>query len=93
MPTKSVEDLEAGARIRGHLRQQMAERGISKAELSRRIQADDGQVTRLLNGSRVPGVGQVLRICRGLKISASRLLEEDPAPRYQEAPTGNKSHT
>lgn len=92
MPTKSTEDLEAGARIRGHLRQQMAERGINRAELARRIKADDGQLTRLLNGTRVPGAGQILRICRGLRLSATRLLEEEPAAKYREVPTGNKSH-
>lgn len=82
MSTKSAEDLEAGARIRAHLRQQMKERGIDRAELARRILADNGNTTRILNGERVPGAGQILRICRGLKINPTRLLEEDPPAEF-----------
>jgi transcriptional regulator with XRE-family HTH domain len=82
MSSKSVEDLEAGARIRAHLRQQMKERGIDKAELARRIHADNGNTTRLLKGERVPGAGQILRICRGLKINPTRLLEENPPEEF-----------
>jgi len=82
---KSEEDLEVEARIRAHLRQQMEERHITIAELARRIRTDDGNVNRILKGGRGLGLGIALRICRGLKITASRLLEEDPPARYSDA--------
>lgn len=79
---KTVEDLEAEARVRAHLRQQMEERHISRAELARRIGSDDGNMTRLLNGTRGVGLGLVVRICRELSITPTRLLLEDPQPKY-----------
>ena len=79
---KTTEDLEAEARIRAHLRQQMDERSLSRAELARRVGSDDGNMTRILDGSRGAGLGLVLRICRGLHITATRLLEEDPPARF-----------
>ena len=84
MSTKSPEDLWVGARIRAHLRQQMKDRGIDRAELARRIKADNGNTTRILNGERVPGAGQLLRICWGLNLTATRLLEENPPTVYFE---------
>jgi transcriptional regulator with XRE-family HTH domain len=82
---KTAEDLEAEARIRGHLRQQVAERKITPTELARRIRADSGNITRILAGTRgIKSLGQVLRICRGLGITATRLLEEDAAPEYRD---------
>lgn len=84
VPHKSPEDHEAAARIRAHLRQQMHERGIHQTELARRIGCDDGNIKRVLEGSRSVGLGQVLRICRGLKITATKLLEEDPPERFSD---------
>lgn len=85
VPKKTAEDLEAEARIRAHLRHQMAERRITATELARRIKADDGNITRILGGTRgVKSLGQVLRICRGLGLTATRLLEEDAPPQYRD---------
>lgn len=82
---KTPEDLEAEARIRGHLRQQMAERGITQTELARRIGRDNGDIVRLLDGSRgIRSLGLVLRICRALKITPTRLLEENADPQYRD---------
>jgi DNA-binding Xre family transcriptional regulator len=82
VPAKSAEDLEANNRIRAHLRQQMEERSIDKAELARRVRINDGNLSRQLDDQRGFSVGQVLRICRSLKITPTRLLEEDPPARY-----------
>lgn len=80
--SKSQEDIEAGARIRAHLRKQMKERSIDKAELARRIGADSGNTSRILSGARIPGAGQILRICRGLGINATALIEENPPAEF-----------
>lgn len=82
MGTKSPEDLEVEARIRAHLKQQMAERQIHQTELAHRIGCDDGNITRILKGERGFGLGQALRISRALKITPTRLLEEDPPDQY-----------
>jgi DNA-binding Xre family transcriptional regulator len=82
MGAKSAEDLEAEARVRAHLRQQMDERSIHQTELAHRIGADDGNITRILGGERGIGLGLVLRICRALKITPTRLLEEDPPEKF-----------
>lgn len=74
---KSSEDLEVEARIRGHIRQQMKERGINQAELARRIGTTEATASRILSGHRGIGVGMALKIARGLHITPSRLLEED----------------
>jgi DNA-binding Xre family transcriptional regulator len=79
---KTTEDVEANERIRAHLRQQMEERAIDKAELSRRVKINAGNLTRQLAGDRGFSIGQVLRICRALKLTPTRLLEEDPPQRY-----------
>lgn len=82
VPKKSGEDLEAEARVRAHLRQQMRERSIDQAELARRIGSDDGNMSRILSGGRGIGLGQALRISRALKITPTRLLEEDPPDEF-----------
>lgn len=82
---KTAEDYEAEARIRGHLRQQMHDRRINIAELARRVGSDDGNMTRILNGDRGIGLGLTLRIIRGLKLNATRLLEEDAPERFDDA--------
>lgn len=84
MARYSAEDIEVGARIRAHLRQQMSERGIDRAEMARRIGASPSNVTRILQGERIPSAGQILRICRGLKINPTRLIEEDPPAAFRD---------
>jgi transcriptional regulator with XRE-family HTH domain len=81
---KWTEDIEAAARFRGHLRQQMSERAISRTELARRLDSDSGNLTRILNGERVPTIGMVLRACRVLRLSPTRVLEESPPPTFDD---------
>lgn len=57
-------------------------RGIDKAELARRIGADDGNVNRILSGARGLGLGMAVRISVGLGINLIQLLEENPKPKY-----------
>jgi transcriptional regulator with XRE-family HTH domain len=77
-PPKTTEDRDVEERIRRHIRHEMEERGISRAELARMLKADDGNVSRILSGDRGIGLGLVLRICRGLRITPTRLLEHEP---------------
>lgn len=94
VPKKTPEDLEAEARIRAHLRQQVKERNITPTELARRIGADDGNITRILKGTRgIKSLGQVLRICREMKLTATRLLEEDPPLQYRDEAQPVEDHS
>lgn len=83
--TTTTEDLEAEARVRAHLRQQMQERGINQGELARRVGSSEGNMSRLLRGERGFGLGLVLRICRALEVTPTRLLEENPPERFFDA--------
>jgi len=83
--TTTTEDLEAEARVRAHLRQKMQERGINQGELARRVGSSEGNMSRLLRGERGFGLGLVLRICRALEVTPTRLLEENPPERFFDA--------
>ena len=83
--SKWAEDLEAAARFRGHLRQQMEDRDISMTELARRMDSDNGNMSRILNGERVPTIGMILRACRVLRMNPTRVLEEDAPVRFDDA--------
>jgi transcriptional regulator with XRE-family HTH domain len=83
VPRKTDDDLKVEDRIRAHMRQQMRERGISQAELARRMNYDASAISRVLGGLRgAIRPGFVVRLCAALKITPTRLLEEDPPQRY-----------
>jgi transcriptional regulator with XRE-family HTH domain len=82
VPRKSAEDLEGGARIRAHIRQAMHERGIDQAEVARRIGVKESTVSRILSAGRIPQVGIIIRISRGLKINYTKLLDEDASTEF-----------
>lgn len=82
MPTNDSDDLLIAARIRAHVREQMHDRSLSGAEVARMIDADKSSVYKLLAGERIPRIGQILRICKGLRITPSRLLEGDPPAKF-----------
>ena len=75
-------DLVVEARIRAHLRQQMQDREIHQTELARIAGIDNGNIKRILSGERGAGLGVVLRICDALKITPTRLLEQDPPDEF-----------
>lgn len=92
---RTEEDLRVERRIRAHLRQQMESREIDMTELAKRIGYDNGAMSRVLRGERGIGLGLVLRIVNGLHITASRLLEEDPAAEFfgqDDAPPNGRNH-
>jgi len=63
----------------------MQERGINQGELARRVGSSEGNMSRLLRGERGFGLGLVLRICRALEVTPTRLLEENPPERFFDA--------
>jgi transcriptional regulator with XRE-family HTH domain len=79
---KSEADKHVEDRIRAHVRQQMDERGIDAAEVSRRTGVDDGLLSRVLSGERGIGFATLLKFCDGLKITPTRILETDPPAEY-----------
>ena len=79
---RDEDDLLAAARVRAHLREQMALRGINRTELAKRIGQSKQNAGKILNGTRGLGLGVALKICRGLRITATRLLEEDPPDEF-----------
>lgn len=89
--TKKAEEIEAERRVRGHLRQQMAQRNINQAELARRLKTSEAVVSLFLSGERGLKVWLILRICRSLGFTATHLLEEDPPARYLDDPSPNDS--
>lgn len=79
---KSDADKHIEERIRAHVRQQMDERGIDQAEVSRLTDVDDGLLSRILNADRGIGLATLLKLCKGLKITPSRILETDPPAEF-----------
>lgn len=75
---KLPEELEAEAKVRAHLRQQMEERDIDQAELASLLDTTEATVSRILSGDRGIGLGLFVRICRRLGVTATRLLEHAP---------------
>lgn len=79
---KSEADRHIENRIRAHIRQQMEERGIDQAEVARLTDVDDGLLSRILGETRGVGLATLLKLCQGLKITPSRILETDPPSKF-----------
>jgi transcriptional regulator with XRE-family HTH domain len=82
MAGKSEDDVSAMRRIRAHFRQQMAERGLSQNELGSRCGLSSGTISKIMTADRGVKVGIVLKLLRGLGISGTRLLEENPPEQF-----------
>lgn len=85
MTTKTADDLAIEARIRAHIRQQMKERGYTTYEaVAAKVGLDPTYIGRILSTHRGIGLGAVMKIAKGLKITPTRLLEEDPPDEYRD---------
>ena len=82
MPRKSESDRHIEERIRAHIREEMADRQIKQAEVAELTGIDDGHLSRILEGERGVGFTTLLKLCRGLGITPTRMLESDPPLRY-----------
>jgi transcriptional regulator with XRE-family HTH domain len=81
--SKSADDLLAAYRIRAHLRKALAQRDLTKIEMARRLNVDDGNLGRLLTGERHSfTAGQVLAISREFRVNPTQLLEEPPPAEF-----------
>lgn len=72
------------ARVRGHLRQYVAEREIDHAALAKLLSVNEGTVSRILNGTRGVGLGMALRIHRECDVSPWRLMKENAPEQYDD---------
>lgn len=70
--------------MRGHLRQQMTERGLDISDLARRCGVSPSGMNRILWGGRGVGLGLVVRIARNLHINPTRLLLEEAPERFRD---------
>jgi transcriptional regulator with XRE-family HTH domain len=86
MPKVTPEAADVARRVRGHLRQQMAERGLNQSALAKRLGLSRQALSQLLTGERGIGVGTILRVSGALHITPTRLMEEDPDPRFADPP-------
>lgn len=82
MASKNAEDQEIEARIRGHIRREMVERGLGVNEAGRKLGLGNGTLSRILSEERGFGSGFILRVQRAWAIPSKLLIEEDPEPRF-----------
>lgn len=82
MPRKSQGDKMVEARIRAHVREAMHERGADQAKICALTGIDDGHMSRIIAGTRGIGFTTLLKLCKGLKITPTRMLETNPPKRF-----------
>lgn len=82
-------EAEIRQRIASHLQYQMERRGLTKAQMARRLGVSESNLGRMLSGDRGMSAGFVLRVHRLLSISAEQLLGEEPR-RSPPAPRQNQ---
>ncbi|PCJ23224.1 MAG: transcriptional regulator [Flavobacteriales bacterium] len=60
----------------GQIRKKRIEKGISQAELARKIYKDKQSLERVENGKTNPSIYYLLEVARGLDLSLNELLSE-----------------
>lgn len=87
MAAKNRWDAEASRRIAAHVEAQIASRGITKAEMSRRLGVSESNLGRMLTGSRGMSAGFALAVHRRLSIPGDVLFDEEPRSVRSAAPS------
>ncbi len=82
VPKKTTEDHEIEARVCGHIRREMVERGLGVNATGRRLGLGGGTLSKILNGERGFKAGFLLRLQRAFRLPAKMLLEEDPPSEF-----------
>lgn len=80
----SQDDRDGMRRIRAHFRAAANERGISQNALAELCGLSSGRISKIMNTEGAIKVGTILQLLRGLGITATRLLEENPDPEFFE---------
>lgn len=75
-------DKIAMRRIRAHVRAYQAESGASQNEVATRCQMTSGTFSKIMTSDRGTEVGNVLKLLLGLGLTATKLLEENPDPKF-----------
>jgi transcriptional regulator with XRE-family HTH domain len=76
-------DKDAMRRIRAHIRERMADGGgISQNEIAKRCLMTSGTLSKIMTEDRGVKVGMVLKLLIGLGVSGTKLLEENPDPKF-----------
>lgn len=83
--SKTEDDLEIEARLRGHLRQFMAEADKNYEGMADLLDVNVSTVQRYLTGLRGFGAGMAYTIMKRCRISPWRLLQEDAPEQYDDA--------
>lgn len=81
---KSPEDRQMEERIRAHIRRRMEELRVGVTEAAAMVGCDQGNLSKILTGSRGIGVGLAARIFTGLKIDPLAMFLRDPELRFFE---------
>lgn len=78
VPRADQEELEIEARIRLWIEAEMRERRIDQTTMAKRIGMSQGNLSKVLKGTRGIGLGPLSRIRRLVGVSWVRLMEEGP---------------
>jgi hypothetical protein len=74
---KPVED-----RIRAYIRQRMTQRGLGVTAAARQLESDQGNLTRILLGSRGVSAGLAFRVSTQFDIDLEGLFHRDPPEHF-----------
>lgn len=80
---KSADDRELSERVCAWIAYEQKRHSISQNEMARRLELKSGDLSRYMNGERIPACGFVLRAARVLTevTTAQLLFESPPTPR------------
>ncbi len=75
-------DRDAMRRIRAHIRAVMDDTGATQNEVGARCGMSSGTLSKIMTNDRGIKVGMVLKLALGLGITSTKLLEENPDPKF-----------
>jgi transcriptional regulator with XRE-family HTH domain len=81
----SQDDIDGMRRVRAHIRAAAKDKGVSQNALAQRCGLTSGRMSKIMSpAGPVIKVGTMLQLLRGLGITATRLLEENPGAEFFE---------
>lgn len=79
---KRDEDREVEDRVRAWIRERMERRELGVTAAAEKLRMNQGNLTRILQGSRGVSAGVAKRVSDTFQIDPAQLLNEDPAQDY-----------